>query len=157
MEVLKHPLVVAPETACVSFLFSSGTDHQAEKRSNVWWRHLHGEHVQGVSGSSDDLEVVLEDGDGAAQSLVATPTEQGHAHVEEDGGNEGRPGKTAHTSFAALLTACGQKHDVKTLKIKHRNQQKNLQEKRINVVLLGWSLLTGSWNSQWLAVITLAH
>lgn len=67
--------------------------------------HLHGEHVQRFSRGSDDFEVVLQDGDGAAQSLVATPTEQGHAHVEEDGGDEGGPGQTAHTSLAALLTA----------------------------------------------------
>lgn len=68
-------------------------------------KHSHGEHIQSVSRGSDDFKVVLEDGDGAAQSLVATPTEQGHAHVEEDGGDERRPGQAAHTSLAALLTA----------------------------------------------------
>lgn len=36
---------------------------------------------------------------------MATPTEQGHTHVEEDSGNEGGPGQTAHTSLTALLTA----------------------------------------------------
>lgn len=67
--------------------------------------HLHGEHIQCFSWGSDDFKVVLEDGDGATQSLVATPTEQGHAHVEEDRGDEGGPGQTAHTSLTALLTA----------------------------------------------------
>lgn len=65
----------------------------------------HGEHIQCVSRGSDHFKVVLEDGDRAAQSLVATPTEQGHAHVEEDGGDEGGPGQAAHTSLAALLAA----------------------------------------------------
>ena len=36
---------------------------------------------------------------------MATPTEQGHTHVEEDSGNEGGPGQTAHTSLTAFLTA----------------------------------------------------
>lgn len=36
---------------------------------------------------------------------MSTATEQGHAHVEEDGGDEGGPGQTAYTSLAALLTA----------------------------------------------------
>lgn len=67
--------------------------------------YSHDEHVQCVSRGSDHLKVVLEDGDGAAQSLVATPAEQGHAHVEEDGGDEGGPRQTAHTSLAALLAA----------------------------------------------------
>lgn len=53
--------------------------------------NLHKEHVQRISWSSDHFKVVLEDGDSAAQSLVATPTEQGHAHVEQDGGDEGGP------------------------------------------------------------------
>lgn len=67
--------------------------------------HSHGEHIQCFSRGSDDFKVVLKDGDGAAQSLVATPTEQGHTHVEENGGNERGPGQTAHTSLTALLTA----------------------------------------------------
>lgn len=67
--------------------------------------HSHGEHIQCFSRGPDDLEVVLEDGDGAAQSLVATPAEQGHAHVEEDGGDERGTGQTAHASLTALLTA----------------------------------------------------
>lgn len=66
---------------------------------------LHGEHVQGVSRGSDHFKVVLQDGDRATQSLVATATEEGHAHVEEDGGNEGGPGQAAHTPLAALLAA----------------------------------------------------
>lgn len=68
-------------------------------------RHSHGEHIQRFSRGSDDFKVVLEDGDGAAQGLMATPTEQGHTHVEENRGDEGGPGQTAHTSLTALLTA----------------------------------------------------
>lgn len=49
--------------------------------------HLHCKDVQQVSGILNEFKVVLQDGDGASQSLVATPTEQGHAHVEEDGGD----------------------------------------------------------------------
>lgn len=54
--------------------------------------HLHGKHIQRFSWGSDDLKVVLEDGDSAAQSLVATPTEQGHTHVEENSSYERGPG-----------------------------------------------------------------
>ena len=67
--------------------------------------HSHSEHIQCFSWGSDHFKVVLEDGDSAAQSLMATPTEQGHTHVEEDSGNEGGPGQTAHTSLTAFLTA----------------------------------------------------
>lgn len=67
--------------------------------------HSHGKHVQRLSRSFDDLKVVLQDGDGAAQSLVATPAEQGHAHVEQDGSDERGPGQAAHASLTALLAA----------------------------------------------------
>lgn len=76
------------------------TGKQRQKTS-----HSHGEDIQCFSRGSDDFKVVLEDGDGAAQSLMATPTEQGHTHVEENSGDEGGPGQTAHTSLTALLTA----------------------------------------------------
>jgi len=82
--------------------------------TNLWWcsmflfysSHLHGKDVQQVSGVLNEIKVVLEDGDSASQSLVATATEQGHTHVEEDGGDEWGPGKAAHTALTALLTAC---------------------------------------------------
>lgn len=74
---------------------------------SYYW-HLHKEHVQRISRSSDHFEVVLEYSDGAAQSLVATATKQGHAHVEQNGGNERGPRKTAHTPLTALFTACTQ-------------------------------------------------
>lgn len=44
--------------------------------------NLHGVHIQCVSRSSDNFKVVLEDGDGATQGFMTTPTEQGHTHVE---------------------------------------------------------------------------
>ena len=67
--------------------------------------HLHGEDVQQLAGVLDELKVVLEDAHGATQSLVAAAAEQGHAHVEQDGGDEGGPGQAAHTALTALLTA----------------------------------------------------
>lgn len=67
--------------------------------------HSHGEHIQHFSWDSDDFKVVLENGDSATQSLMATPTEQSHTHVEDNSGDEGGPGQTAHTSLTALLTA----------------------------------------------------
>lgn len=67
--------------------------------------HLHGEDIKRLAWRSDNFKVVLQDGDGAAQSLVPTPTEQGHAHVEEDCSYERGPGQTAHTPLTALLAA----------------------------------------------------
>jgi len=51
--------------------------------------YSHGEDVQGVHGAAHHLEVVLEDGDGAGQGLVSAAAEQSHAHVQQDGGDEG--------------------------------------------------------------------
>ncbi len=67
--------------------------------------HSHGEHIQCFFWGSDDFKVVLEDGDSATQSLMATSTEQGHTHIEENCRDERGPGQTAHTSLTALLTA----------------------------------------------------
>lgn len=36
---------------------------------------------------------------------MATSTEQGYAHVEEDGGYERGPGQAAHAALTALLAA----------------------------------------------------
>lgn len=89
-------------------------DHHSEKGHRLRQTHCsHGEHIQGVSRGSDHFKVVLQDGDRAAQGLVAAAAEQGHAHVEEDGGDEGGPGQAAHTSLAALLAACNRQQTAK--------------------------------------------
>lgn len=95
---------------CAKLWKSSGMVIYYSWEMKVKTNHSHGEHIQCFSRRSDDFKVVLEDGDGAAQSLMATPTEQGHTHVEENSGDQGCPGQTAHTSLTALLTTCTNTH-----------------------------------------------
>ena len=64
----------------------------------------HGEDVQRVHRAADHLKVVLEDGHGAGQRLVATAAEQRHARVEQHGGDQRRVGDTPQTPHAALQT-----------------------------------------------------
>lgn len=83
-------------------LFNTNFDHLI-KYGLGYCKYSHGKHIQSFSRASDDLKVVLEDSDGPTQSFMATSTEQGHTHVEEDGGDEGCPGQTTHTSLTTLL------------------------------------------------------
>ena len=66
----------------------------------------HGEDVQRVHGAADHLKVVLEDGHGAGQRLVAAAAEQSHARVEQQGGDQRRVGDAPQTPRTALQTPC---------------------------------------------------
>lgn len=93
-------------------------------------KRSHGEDVHRVSSGRGDVKVALEDVDGAAQGFVATPTEQGHAHVEEDGGDERRPGEAAHASLAALLTAWRENGAVRDAALQNLERPVRLGPKR---------------------------
>lgn len=67
-------------------------------------RYSHGKDVQGFDWWSDHFEIVLQDGDGARESLVATAAEERHAGIEQDGGDErgvGNPTQAFNTALRA--------------------------------------------------------
>ena len=66
----------------------------------------HGEDVQGVHRAADHLKVVLEDGHGAGQRLVAAAAEQSHARVQQQGSDQRRVGDATQAPHTALQTPC---------------------------------------------------
>lgn len=68
--------------------------------------YSHGEDIQRIHGTPHYFKVVLEDGDGPRQGFVSAATEQGHARVQQDGGNEGRVRDPTQAFDAAFKTSC---------------------------------------------------
>lgn len=68
-------------------------------------QYSHGKDVQGFD-CSDHLEIVLQDGDGARESLMPAAAEERHASVEQDGGNERGVGNPTQAFNTALRAPC---------------------------------------------------
>lgn len=64
----------------------------------------HGKDVQGVSGSPRHLEVGLQDGDSPRKRLMAAATEERHARIQQDGGDQGGVGNASQAFNTALET-----------------------------------------------------
>lgn len=62
----------------------------------------HCEDIKCIHRAPNNLEVVLEDGDGAREGFVSTATEQGHTRIKQDGCNKRRVWYPTQAFDAAL-------------------------------------------------------
>lgn len=72
-------------------------------------RYSHGKDVQAVTCYSDHFEIVLQDGDGARESLMAAAAEERHTGIQQDGGDEGGVGNPTQAFNTALRAAWSKK------------------------------------------------